>query len=117
MQAHHIIPEEIWKVNKDFLDEIGLDGQMDKATNGILLPDKATGVVSGGPQIVHRGSHPEYSIEVGGRVTNIFNAYDGGFIDKDMAKAQIIQLQGEYRTKLFNGDVPNKVVDGKKKLH
>lgn len=53
-QAHHVIPEEIWKANQDFFDDIGLGGQMDKATNGILLPDKASGVMNGGPQIVHR---------------------------------------------------------------
>jgi RHS repeat-associated protein len=117
MQAHHVIPEEVWKANQDFFDNIGLGGQMDKATNGILLPDKASGIVPGGPQIVHRGSHPEYSAEIGGKVSTIRSAYDNGLIDDKTAKKQIRKLQMEYKNKLWEGDVPHKIVDGKKKLH
>jgi hypothetical protein len=90
---------------------------MDKATNGILLPDKASGIVPGGPQIVHRGSHPEYSAEIGGKVSTIRSAYDNGLIDDKTAKKQIRKLQMEYKNKLWEGDVPHKIVDGKKKLH
>lgn len=44
---------------------------MDAATNGILLPDNAKGVLKDGPQIMHRGSHPQYSGEIMGRIDSI----------------------------------------------
>ncbi|WP_114789444.1 DUF6531 domain-containing protein [Niabella yanshanensis] len=117
MQAHHVIPEQVWKANQDFFDDIGLQGQMDKATNGILLPDKASMIDSEGPQIVHRGSHPRYNDEIADRVTNIRGAYDAGLIDASTAKKQVWKLQNEYKNKLWEGDAQHKIVDGKKKLH
>ncbi|SDC32877.1 DUF6531 domain-containing protein [Niabella drilacis] len=117
MQAHHIIPEQVWKANQDFFDDIGFKGKMDQATNGILLPDKAAMVNPEGPQIVHRGSHPKYNDEIADRVTNIRGAYDAGIIDASAAKKQIWKLQNEFKNKLWEGNAQHKIIDGKKKLH
>ena len=117
MQAHHVIPEEIWGQNQQFLDDIGLGGQRDKATNGILLPDNAGGVTKHGPQVVHRGSHPKYSAEIDGRIQTIKRAHADGLIDDKAARNAVRKLQMEYKNKLWNGDVPNKIKGGKKKLH
>jgi len=117
MQAHHVIPEEIWGQNKQFLDDIGLGGQRDLATNGILLPDNAGGVTKNGPQVVHRGSHPKYSAEIDGRLQTIKKAHADGLIDDKAARNAVRKLQMEYKNKLWDGDVPNKIVGGKKKLH
>lgn len=41
-QAHHLIPEEVWKNNKKFLRKIGMKGKgkgRDSWTNGVFLPD------------------------------------------------------------------------------
>lgn len=43
-QAHHIIPEEIWKKNSTFFGKIGMGDMMDHRSNGVLMPsskDKA----------------------------------------------------------------------------
>ena len=37
-QAHHLIPEQIWKLHAQFFENIGMGGDMDKAGNGLLIP-------------------------------------------------------------------------------
>lgn len=117
MQAHHIIPEEVWKKNQDFFDKIGLSGQMDKASNGILLPDRASAITNSTPQTIHFGSHPEYSGIIGEKVESIKYKYDTGVIDEVDARKQIAHLQDKWRSRLQSGDVPFVDKDGKKKLH
>lgn len=90
---------------------------MDAATNGILLPDNAKGVLKDGPQIMHRGSHPQYSAEIGGRVDLIKKGYYDGLMDAKAARIEIRRLRMEYKKKLWTGDVPHTIVDGQKKLH
>ncbi|SNQ45105.1 AHH domain-containing protein [Cellulophaga lytica] len=117
MQAHHVIPEEIWGKNQGFLDDIGLGGQMDKATNGILLPSSNKSMVPNGPDVKHIGSHPKYSAEIDVRVKSISDDFYDGIIDGKTARRNIRKLQMEYKNKLWNGDVPHKITSGRKKLH
>ncbi len=117
MQAHHVIPEEVWGNNQKFLDDIGLGSQMDKATNGLLLPSNNGAMVPDGPDIKHIGSHPKYSAEVDGRVKAISDDFYDGLIDDKTARRKFRKLQMEYKNKLWNGDVPHKITDGRKKLH
>jgi len=42
MQAHHLIPEEVWGRHKIFFNKIGMKDMMDAASNGLLMPDSAS---------------------------------------------------------------------------
>ncbi|AIQ13787.1 RHS repeat domain-containing protein [Paenibacillus durus] len=80
MQAHHIIPEEIWKANSGFFKQIGLGGKMDEAFNGILLPDSYKSAKAKGMDIIHSGSHPQYSDIVRSRALRIRQQFNMGII-------------------------------------
>ncbi|ENW35385.1 hypothetical protein F922_02383 [Acinetobacter baumannii NIPH 201] len=58
LQAHHIIPEEICAKRKDFLDDIGIGGNRDKAENGVLMPPSEAKAKQMKRQLYHCGSHP-----------------------------------------------------------
>ena len=38
MQAHHLIPEQVWKDHTSFFSDIGMSGDRDKKENGVLMP-------------------------------------------------------------------------------
>lgn len=112
MQAHHIIPEEVWTKYQGFFDSLGLE--RDAASNGILLPDSEDKITFNGPQVYHRGSHPQYSSEVENKVYQVFTALDRNQINQTQAKQIIENLQVEYRQKLVIGNVPK---NNNRKLH
>lgn len=103
-QAHHVIPEEIWGENTGFFNNIGLNGRMDEAFNGILLPDNNGTARQSGSRTIHRGSHDQYSNHVRGRVATIRNNFQSGAITPAQARRQIRLLQIEMRNSLHNGD-------------
>ncbi|MDO4729355.1 MAG: RHS repeat-associated core domain-containing protein [Bacteroidota bacterium] len=74
-QAHHLIPNEIWKQNEKFFNNIGFAGQHE-ATNGIALPNTQQGAIQEGYAYYHNGSHSEYSDKIKVRVDKIKNKYN-----------------------------------------
>ena len=65
MQAHHLIPVEVWKDNVTFLNTIGLSGQRDTASNGI---DSEIEARKNNKAFYHNGSHGNYSKIVDTRI-------------------------------------------------
>ncbi len=89
--AHHLIPEEMWKKHKSFLDSIGMEGMRDKASNGVLMPSKGTaGAIS------HTGSHSVYSAMVSTRITAIERAN----MTPEKSKEAIQSLQKSLRREI-----------------
>ncbi|SFE66458.1 RHS repeat-associated core domain-containing protein [Paenibacillus algorifonticola] len=121
MQAHHVIPEEIWKKYILFFNDVGLGGRMDEAFNGIHLPDSSKTAKVKGMKVFHNGSHPLYSAIVEGRIEvilSLFEEEDG--INKQEARKMVRKLQMEMKNKIWNGDVPinpnNPIIKRCKKL-
>ncbi|CAM3942326.1 RHS repeat-associated core domain-containing protein [Flavobacterium branchiophilum] len=99
MQAHHLIPEQTWGNNSTFLNNIGLSGQRDAASNGVLLHDSEIGSQSAGKAIWHRGSHANYSDMVNQRIRSI-EARHRVHGDDARARAEIADLQRRLRRAL-----------------
>jgi hypothetical protein len=100
MQAHHLIPEEIWGTHKNFFDQIGLAGKMDAADNGLLMPDSEAKARQMKRKFYHCGSHIIYSKLANQQVASIERDYHNGIISADEAKAKISTLQTRLRTTL-----------------
>jgi RHS repeat-associated protein len=97
MQAHHVIPKEIWALNQSFFNNIGMGGQRDVAANGIALPNsQAASRRLGLPW--HCGSHPIYSIGVQGALQPIVNDFNAGRITAAEARTRVAALQNNLRT-------------------
>nr|WP_192021686.1 AHH domain-containing protein [Shewanella sp. WPAGA9] len=80
---------------------------MNKPENGILLPNSAAGIVPGGAQGYHQGSHRNYSKEVNRRLKNIKNDFDDGIYDKRQARDAVRKEQMKLKNGLFDGDFAN----------
>jgi len=107
MQAHHLVPEKTWADNESFLNEVGLSGERDKASNGLLMHDSANGANANDKAYYHRGRHDRYSAVVDNRIKNIEADYriHG---DKQKAKAEIRDLQSRLRRALDRNSTSNK---------
>jgi RHS repeat-associated protein len=99
MQAHHLIPEKVWANKQAFLDRIGLAGQRDHGSNGVLLHDNHADGLANGKAVYHSGSHQNYSDMVQARITNIENAH-AIHGDDARARLEIANLQNRLRTAL-----------------
>jgi RHS repeat-associated protein len=104
-QGHHVIPKEIWGENQGFLDDIGIGGRRDKSENGLNLPDSPQG--KGGPNAYHRGSHDNYSKEVGRRLDDIQDKYGRGLYDKRQARDAVRKEQMKLKNKIWKGAFSN----------
>ncbi|MBM6671184.1 AHH domain-containing protein [Phocaeicola coprophilus] len=108
MQAHHLIPEKIWKKNEAFLNSIGLAGQMDSASNGLHMYNSEKGAIANGKAYYHVGRHDVYSNAVDISIAKIQQEYENNIKFKGMeeskaqiiAKKQILKLQDLLRKKL-----------------
>ena len=104
-QAHHIIPEQVWKENSDFFKKIGLRGR-DSASNGVFLPNSKEVALKNSLQYFHCGSHPDYNVTVDKEIKNIEAMYEfeKKNIKPDVAKANAINrirnLQNDFRQKM-----------------
>lgn len=102
MQAHHVIPKEVWKFNQRFFDAIGMGGQRDVAANGIAIPKNAqTARQRGLPY--HCGSHPLYSGQTQVRVESIADDFRDGLISASQARTAIQNLQNSLRQEIRSG--------------
>ncbi len=101
MQAHHLIPEKVWNEasNNQFLNEIGLGGQRDAASNGLHMYDSADLAQENGKAYYHRGRHDDYSKKVEARLKAIKADY-AKHKDKARAKAEVEKLQKRLRNVL-----------------
>ncbi|WP_429540711.1 AHH domain-containing protein [Pseudomonas monsensis] len=72
MQAHHLIPEEVWGRQASFFSDIGMGGERDKKENGLLMPDSADQAKKTKRVFYHCGSHGKvYSPMVNNMVTTV----------------------------------------------
>ena len=113
MQAHHLIPEEIWNNHSVFFKNIGMEGKRDVAANGILLPDSEAKARQMRKAFYHCGSHGViYSPLVDNQVTAIERRFNQGKITDVQARAEIEALQKRLRTSLdapLVGKAPRRV--------
>ena len=104
-QAHHIIPEQVWKENSDFFKEIGLRGR-DSASNGVFLPNSKEVASKNNLQYFHCGFHDKYNDLIRKEITVIYELYtiESKTIKPDIAKANAINsirnLQNDFRQKM-----------------
>ncbi|WP_127491313.1 RHS repeat-associated core domain-containing protein [Acinetobacter calcoaceticus] len=97
LQAHHIIPEEIWAKRKVFLDDIGIGGNRDKAENGVLMPDSEAKAKQMKRQLYHCGSHPIYSAGINQKLGQIQREFESKKITVSQARAKVANLQSSMR--------------------
>ena len=100
LQAHHIIPEEIWAKRKDFLDDIGIGGNRDKAENGVLMPDSEAKAKQMKRKLYHCGSHPIYSTLINQKLIRIENQFNDGKITAAQAREKVANVQTSMRVVL-----------------
>ncbi|ATA92146.1 hypothetical protein CGC56_08260 [Capnocytophaga canimorsus] len=95
-QAHHLIPNEVWKENEQFFNDIGFAGRHE-ATNGIALPNTQKGGIQEGYSYYHSGSHSKYSEMISEIVNEISNRYknniDKGMNPNDASNKAVRELQ------------------------
>lgn len=113
MQAHHVIPEEVWANNAAFLGKVGLSGQRDVKANGMLLPGSQDKAKKMKRKIYHCGSHAMYSAMVDARVRNIQSAYDRKTITAGEAKQEIGDLQDQLKVAILADVVPHNPKTGR----
>lgn len=101
MQAHHLIPEEVWGRQASFFSDIGMGADRDKKANGLLMPDSADQAKKTKRVFYHCGSHGKvYSPMVDNMVTTVRTKYEAGVIDEAQARAQISSIQTRLRASL-----------------
>lgn len=109
-QAHHVIPQEKWDLNKDFFREVGFKGKH-SAANGVFLPNSAAKATQyGGFSVYHNGSHADFSNAVDRRIAAIEASYRVHG-NKAQAKAELQQLQSRLKNAL------SRKGGGAKRLH
>ena len=101
LQAHHIIPEEIWAKRKDFLDDIGIGGDRDKAANGVLMPDSEAKAKQMKRQLYHCGLHPVYSRGINKSLDDIQKDFENNKITAAQAREKVSNLQKTTRAILL----------------
>ena len=99
-QAHHIIPEEIWKRNAGFFDKIGMGNMMDHRSNGVLMPSSAKKAKEMRRRYYHCGSHDNYSSQTEHGVKDIKDRFEKGKISAADARMEIARLQEARRITL-----------------
>lgn len=92
MQAHHLIPEEVWGRHQAFFNKIGLEGKRDAKENGLLMPDSEAKAKAMKRKFYHCGSHGVYSAIVEARVDNI---------EKNLIKKISVRQRREIRSRSY----------------
>ena len=111
--AHHLIPEETWNRNSDFFDQIGLSGQRDAASNGLLMSDSEASAKLHGNKLYHSSRHREYTNLVVGKLNHIKDRFDTGEISKEEAVMHVKALQRSLRKKIRKGKIKTKTYNGR----
>ena len=100
MQAHHVIPVEVWNRNSGFFNAIGMDGQRDLAANGVLMPDSCSKARSMKRKFYHCGSHAIYSDQVDLSLSKIKEKFNNGTLNTQQARNKVAELQNAQRAYL-----------------
>ena len=111
--AHHLIPEKTWDNNSDFFDKIGLSGQRDAASNGLLMSDSEASAKLHGNKLYHSSRHREYTNLVVGKLNHIKDRFDTGEISKEEAVMHVKALQRSLRKKIRKGKIKTKTYNGR----
>lgn len=69
--AHHLIPEKTWDAHGDFFNRIGLSGQRDAASNGLLMSDSRKSAISHGSKLYHSSRHRVYTAMVNAKINKM----------------------------------------------
>ena len=113
--AHHLIPEKTWDAHDDFFNRIGLSGQRDAASNGLLMSDSRKSAISHGNKLYHSSRHRVYTAMVNAKINKIRNRFNLGEITKDEAVRQVRSLQKSLRRKINKGTIKEKSTYGRLK--
>ena len=113
--AHHLIPEKTWEAYGDFFNRIGLSGQRDAASNGVLMSDSRKSAISHGNKLYHSSRHRIYTAMVDVKINKIKNRFNSGEITKDEAVRQVRSLQRSLRRKINKGTIKEKSTYGRLK--
>ena len=111
--AHHLIPEKTWNNNSDFFDQIGLSGQRDAASNGLLMSDSEASAKLHGNKLYHSSRHREYTNMVIGKLNHIKKRFDDGKISQEEAVMHVKALQRSLRKKIRKGKIKTKTYNGR----
>lgn len=111
--AHHLIPEKTWDAHDDFFNRIGLSGQRDAASNGLLMSDSRKSAISHGNKLYHSSRHRVYTDMVNAKINKIKNRFNLGEITKDEAVRQVRSLQKNLRRKINKGTIKEKSTYGR----
>ena len=111
--AHHLIPEETWNRNSDFFDQIGLSGQRDAASNGLLMSDSEASAKLHGNKLYHSSRYREYTKMVTGKLNHIKKRFNAGEISQDEAAMHVKALQRSLRKKIRKGKIKTKTYNGR----
>lgn len=113
--AHHLIPEKTWDAHSDFFNRIGLSGQRDTASNGLLMSDSRKTAISHGSKLYHSSRHRAYTAMVDAKINKIEHRFNSGEITKDEAVMQVRSLQKSLRRKINRGTIKEKSTYGRLK--
>ncbi|WP_282511507.1 AHH domain-containing protein [Burkholderia cepacia] len=102
MQAHHLIPDEIWGKHQTFFDDIGMKGRRGAKENGLLIPGSEEKVKSAKRKFYRCGPRAIYSTGANLQVDRIESAFKCGAIDAAQARDKISQLQNASRILLMS---------------
>ena len=113
--AHHLIPEKTWDAHGDFFNRIELSGQLDTASNGLLMSDSRKSAISHGNKLYHGSRHRAYTAMVDAKINKIEHRFNSGEITKDEAVRQVRSLQKSLRRKINEGTIKEKSTYGRLK--
>ena len=111
--AHHLIPEKTWDNNSDFFDKIGLSGQRDAASNGLLMSDSEASAKLHGNKLYHSSRHSKYTKMVLRKLNRIQVRFNGGEISQEEAVMYVKALQRSLRKKIRKGKIKTKTYNGR----
>ena len=101
MQAHHLIPEQVWKEQRGFFSDIGMLNQQDNKENGLLMPTTAIKAKKMKRVFYHCGSHGRvYTPVVSGLIERVRDKYESGEVDEAQARIKITAIQNRLRISL-----------------
>ncbi|WP_051616352.1 RHS repeat-associated core domain-containing protein [Lonsdalea quercina] len=109
LQAHHVIPVDIWKKHDSFFNSIGMGGSRDSVGNGIHIPGSQAAYKEGlgkGMAVFHSSKHDNYSNIVSDEISLIKDRYNAKELTAKEARIEVKKLQMDLKRRLWSGDVP-----------
>jgi len=101
MQAHHLIPNQVYNQFKPLFDAIG--HSQNAASNGLALANSPQEEKKLGQLFYHNGPHPNTSDAIRNQIRAINNQFNQGLISAQDAKNQVTDIQNSQRSRLSQG--------------